>query len=100
MMRCEEHKRIRSNVGSMGYHAVQTRWDIAYDINMIAQKLESPTQGTPKAVRRVIAFLAGTWDTTWWCPRVKGNTWDIYVDSDHAGEKKHDKLHRGGVRCI
>ena len=40
----QEHKWIRSN--SMGYYAVQTRWDIAYEINRIAQMLESPTQGT------------------------------------------------------
>ena len=69
----QEHKWIRSNVGSMGYYmyAVQTRWDIAYEINRIAQMLESPTQGTLKAVRRVMAYLAGTWDKKWWCPRVK-----------------------------
>ena len=73
----QEHKWIRSNVGSMGYYAVQTRWDIAYEINRIAQMLESPTQGTLKAVRRVMAYLAGTWDKKWWCPRVKGNTWDL-----------------------
>ena len=32
----QEHKWIRSNVGSMGYYAVQTRWDVAYEINRIA----------------------------------------------------------------
>ena len=45
-----------------GQYAVQTRWDIAYEINRIAKMLESPTQGTLKAVRRVMAYLAGTWD--------------------------------------
>ena len=93
----QEHKWIRSNVGSMGYYAVQMRWDIAYEINRIAQMLESPTQGTLKAVRRVMAYLAGTWDKKWWCPRVKGNTWDLYVDSDHAGEKKLYSQSRTGV---
>ena len=83
-----EHMWIGRNVGSMGYYAVQMRWDNAYKINRIAQMLESPTQCTLKAVRRVVAYLAGTWDKTWWCPRVNGNTWDLYVDPDHAGEKK------------
>ena len=56
----QEHTWIRSNVGSMGYYAVQTRWDIAYKINRIAQMLESPTQGTLTAVGRVVAYRAGT----------------------------------------
>ena len=53
---------IRSNVGSMGYYAVQTRWDIEYEINRIAQMLESPTQlqGALKAAMRVMVYLAGT----------------------------------------
>ena len=59
----------------MGYYAVQTRWDIAYEINRIAQMLESPTQGTLTAVRKVMAYLAGTWSKKWWRPRVKGNTY-------------------------
>ena len=62
LVTAQEHKWMTSNVGAMGYYAVQTRWDIAYEINRIAQMLESrsPTQGTLKAVRRVMAFLAGT----------------------------------------
>ena len=44
-----------------------------------------------------MAYLAGTWDKKWWCPRVKGNTCDLYVDSDHAGEKKLYSQSRTGV---
>ena len=70
----------------MCYYAVQTRWDIAVKVNKAAQFLESLTQGALAAARRIIAYLVGTWDKKWWCPRVQGNTWDLYCDSDHAGD--------------
>ena len=50
------------------------------------QFLESPTQGALAAARRIMACLVGTWDKKWWFPRVQGNTWDLYCDSDHPGD--------------
>ena len=44
-----------------------------------------------------MAYLAGTWAKKWWCPRVTGNTWGLYMDSDHAGEKKLYSQSRTGV---
>ena len=32
-----------------------------------------------------------------WCPRVSGNTWHLYVDSDHAGDRYKDTRSRTGV---
>ena len=86
----QEHKWYRSVIGMMCYYSVcqvQTRWDIAFEGNRAVQFLESPTQGALAAARRIIAYLVDTWDKKWWLPKVQGNTWDLYCDSDHAGDR-------------
>ena len=93
----KEHQWIRSTVGSLNYFASQTRWDITYEINRVAQTLATPTQGTILALKRIMAYLAGTWDKKWRCPRVEGNQWDLYSDSDHAGERDQHTRSRTGV---
>jgi hypothetical protein len=93
----KEHKWIRSTVGSMSYFACETRWDIAYEVNRVVQFLTKPTQGTIKAIKRILAYLSSTWDRKWWVPRVLGDFWDLYVDSDHAGEQKAYTNSRTGV---
>ena len=93
----QEHKWYRSVIGMMCYYAVQTRWDISFEVNRAAQFLESPTQGALAAARRIMAYLVGTWDKKWWFPRVQGNTWDLYCDSDHAGDTGLHSRSRTGV---
>ena len=44
-----------------------------------------------------MAYLVGTWDKKWWFPRVQGNTWDLYCDSDHAGDTGLHSRSRTGV---
>ena len=61
----QEHKWYRSVIGMMCYYAVQTRWDISFEVNRAAQFLESPTQGALAAARRIMAYLVGTWDKKW-----------------------------------
>ena len=59
-----------------------------YEVNRVSQCLEKPTQGTILAVRRIIAYIAGTLDFQLEAPRVKGGTdWHLYSDSDHAGDR-------------
>ena len=82
-----EHKWIRSTVGSLSYFATHSRPDIAYEVNRVSQCLEKPTQGTILAVRRIIAYIAGTLDFQLEAPRVKGTDWHLYSDSDHAGDR-------------
>ena len=72
----------------MCYYAVQARWDISFEVNRVTQFLESPTQGSLAAARGIMAYLVGTWDKKWWFPRVQGHTWDLYCDSDHAGDTR------------
>ena len=86
----------RSLVGSLVWFT-QTRWDIAHDVNRLSQWLSAPTKGAMKALRRVVAYLASTIDFKLEVPRVTNNTWHIYSDSDHAGDKESGK-HQVAVR--
>ena len=65
-----------------------TRWDIALDVNRLSQWLSAPTKGSMKALRRVMAYLHSTVEFKLQVPRVQYNTWHVYSDSDHAGDKQ------------
>ena len=63
---------------------------------MVAQKCKAPTIGAAKALRRIMAYLNGTADRKLEVPRVNGNSYDFYVDSDHAGDREQGKQSRSG----
>ena len=80
----QEHKEYRAKVGSLSWF-VTCRDDIAYEVSRLAQYLSAPTKGALKALRRVMGYLATTADRKLVVPRVTGNDWRIYSDSDHGG---------------
>ena len=92
----QEHAKYRSIVGSLVWFTL-TRWDIAHDVNRLSQWLSAPTKGSMKALRRVMAYLSSTVDFKLEVPRVNTNTWHIYSDSDHAGDRLNDARSRTGV---
>ena len=54
-----------------------------------------------KSLRRVIAYLASTLDFKLEVPRVAGNTWHVYSDSDHAGDRSENSARsRTGVMIM
>ena len=65
----------------------QLRYDIAYEVNRLAQHLQTPTKSSMKALLRVMSYLATVPDKCLEVPRVAGDTWHVYSDSDHAGGK-------------
>jgi len=80
----QEHRDYRAKVGSLSWF-VCCREDIAYEVSRLAQYLAKPTKGAQKALRRVMGYLATTADRKLKVPRVVGNDWKIYSDSDHGG---------------
>ena len=54
----------------------------------MAQYLQAPTLGTVKAIKRILAYLAGTADKGLRVARVGTTDWQIYSDSDHAGDRQ------------
>ena len=53
----QEHKQYRSWVGSLSYF-LEARYDIAYEVNRLAQFLAKPTKGAMKGLLRVMSYLA------------------------------------------
>jgi hypothetical protein len=95
-----EHKGYRSILGSLSWFTT-IRYDIAYEVNRLAQYLVNPTRGCRKALNRVMAYLAGTWDKKLQVCRVKGDVWTRYSDSDHAGDRTTgDSRSRTGVMLL
>ena len=80
-----EHKVYRSRVGSLMYFT-ETRMDIMYEVSRLSQGLAAPTRGHMKALTRVMAYLNTVPDMRLHVPRVNGDTWHMYSDSDHAGD--------------
>ena len=81
----QEHKWFRSVLGSLQWYT-QARYDIAYEVSRIAQYCAKPTQGAMKALRRLLGYMNTTKQRQLMVPRVWGNEWHMYSDSDHAGE--------------
>ena len=67
------------------------------EVNSVAQTLSTPTQGTITAIRRIMAYLAGTLDRCLKVPMVRSNTYNRYVDSDHAGDRSTGTQSRTGL---
>ena len=69
------------------YFSSVTRYDIAYPVARLAQYSSRPTRGSMKGADKVLQYLLSTQDfklTGVFSP--KGNTFDYYSDSDHAGD--------------
>ena len=80
-----EHKWYRSTLGSLQWYS-GVRYDIAYEVSRLAQMTAAPTKGAMKALKRLLSYVSTTRDRQLMVPRVKGNVWTTYSDSDHAGE--------------
>ena len=83
----EEINRYQSIIGTLNYFSSVTRYDISYPIARLAQYSSKPTRGSMKGANKVLQYLLSTQDfklTGVFSP--KGNTFDYYSDSDHAGD--------------
>ena len=56
------HTKYRSIVMKLSYLAQQTRADIMYAVNVLAQYQEKPTENEWKALIKILRYLKGTWD--------------------------------------
>ena len=78
----------------MSYYATTTRFDISYEVNRVAQYLQAPTLGTVKAIKRILVYLSGTADKGLRVARVGTTDWQIYSDSDHAGDRQANQTRK------
>ena len=78
----------RSMVGGLNYLVCAVRFDLAHTASRLGQFSANPTVGAQTAMKRVLAYVAGTKSFKIGGPRKSGpDSYDIYSDSDHAGDK-------------
>ena len=86
----------RSQIGSLNYFAMTTRYDIAHSVSRLSQCAANPTRASYTALVRVIKYLKNTPNHSLKGKVVTKDTLEIYSDSDHAGDKPHTtKSHTG-----
>ena len=77
----------RSRLGSLRYFADCTRWDLAQPCARLAQQLQHPTHSNWQALEYVLSYLRTTELMGLEGPAVDFTQFDMYVDSDHAGDR-------------
>jgi hypothetical protein len=76
----------RRLVGSLHY-LTHTRSDLAFSIGYISRFMQRLTMGHQQAMKRIIHYVAGTFDHGLYYPRCPGEAHLVgYNDSDHAGD--------------
>ena len=81
-----EAKWFRSKLMGASWFANMTRVDIVQPVNRAAQFMANPTVGARIALMRILAYLQGQQCFTLCVRRCKENTYEFFVDSDHAGD--------------
>ena len=83
-------------MGSLRY-LVNTRPDLAFSVQMVSRFMENPNAEHWSAIKRIIRFVAGTFQ--YGCKYVKGAENDLlgFSDSDHAGDLEKRKSTTGVV---
>ena len=83
----KQHNKYRSAVGSMQYFVSNTQWHLAHTLSRLGSKNAAPTKGDMAQLDQTIAWLAHNADRKISGPRLKGTNWEVYSDSDHAGDR-------------
>ena len=77
---------FRSNLMSMMYFAVCTRWDVIHPLVRLAQNMQ-PTEGMWEQLTRVAVFLGTNAERGVMATVRETSDFAFYVDSDHAGDR-------------
>lgn len=89
----------REAVGSLMYLATATRPDIAHAVSIVSQKLDNPSDGDWKRVKRILRYLKGTVG----CGIIyranhKVGVLEAFCDADYAGDRE-TRRSTSGVVC-
>ncbi len=94
-------KNFQEKVGTLLYAAISTRPDIAFAVNQLTQRMQSPTVADAKACDRVFRFLAGTRDYGLLFGRnTQSPTVSAYADADWGSDKRDRKSITGWVAMV
>ena len=81
----------------MQYFVTNTQWHLAHTLSRLGSKTAAPTIGDELQLDQTIAWLAHNSDRKISAPRVKGAKWEVYSDSDHAGDRGSGTRSHTGV---
>jgi hypothetical protein len=93
----QEQKRFRSAVGSLQYFVSATQWHLAHAVSRLAQFNGRATKGIQKQLTHLMAWLAHNSGKEISGPVVKDTVWEVYSDSDHAGDRELGTRSHTGV---
>ena len=79
----------KSQIGSLNYVAMTTRYDVAHAVSRLSLCASKPTRASHTALVRVFKYLMNTPNHTLTGKVVTRDRLDMYCDSDHAGDKPH-----------
>jgi len=99
---------VRSVVGQLQFLATMVRYDISHAVSRLSQYSHTPTEGSRRALCRILGYLMSTVDF-----RIEGKVHGpsdhleccpdhiaIYSDSDHASDKKIDTRSQTGIMIL
>lgn len=90
----------RQAIGSLMYAAVNTRVDIMYAVCIKSRKVASPTTVDWQDVKRIIRYLKGKEDLTLTYSKENNRGYEVYCDSDFAGDSESSKSTTGAVHLF
>lgn len=85
----------RSLIGSLLHLSLNTRPDITFAVNRLAQFNQCATSEHWNAARRILKYLKGTMDLSLHFESTSGDVLVGYVDADWASDKKDSKSYSG-----
>ena len=86
----EEAQTYRSQVGSLNYFSMATRFDIALATSRLSQMSHQPTRSAQYAMQRVLQYLAQSVTRRLEGRRRQGeDEMELFSDSDHGGDRPH-----------
>ena len=92
-----EQSEYRSIVGSLQYFVCGTQWHLAHPVARLGQFNAKATKGVRKQLDQLLAYLSGHADSKISGPVLKTTTWEVYSDSDHAGDRSTGTRSHTGV---
>ena len=96
----EKQTQYRSAIGSLQYFVCGTQWHLAHPIARLAQFNKEPTVGAAKQLDVLVAWLSANADKKLSAPVLNSTQWEVFVDSDHAGDRELGSRSHTGVLIL
>lgn len=96
----EDDRQFRSIVASVNYMATDQP-DLQYACKEACREMSAPTDASWRKLKRIARYLVGRERVIWRYPWKTGHgRWNVYVDSDWAGDVETRKSTSGGIIAL